>query len=70
MKKLITGVKPTGESLHIGNLLGAVLPMKEALAGNDAAIFIADLHALTTVHQKEEMERQTLEIAIEYFAIF
>ena len=70
MKKLITGVKPTGESLHIGNLLGAVLPMKEDIAGNDAAIIIDDLHALHTAHQKEEMERQTLEIAIEYFAIF
>jgi tryptophanyl-tRNA synthetase len=25
-KKIITGVKPTGSSMHLGNLMGAVLP--------------------------------------------
>lgn len=31
MKKIITGVKPTGSSMHLGNLLGAILPLKNTL---------------------------------------
>jgi len=29
MKKILTGVKPTGDQMHLGNLLGAVLPFKK-----------------------------------------
>lgn len=70
MKKIITGVKPTGESMHLGNLVGAVLPFQRAAKGNNASIFIADLHALTSVKNGETLKNQTLELAIEYFAIF
>lgn len=70
MKKIITGVKPTGSSMHLGNLLGAVLPFQNIAAGNDAAIFIADLHALTSVKNGETMRTQSLELAIEYLSIF
>jgi tryptophanyl-tRNA synthetase len=48
-KKIITGVKPTGSSMHLGNLMGAVLPFRKHAESTDAAIFIADLHALTSV---------------------
>ena len=70
MKKLITGVKPTGASLHLGNLLGAVLPFGELAQGNDSAIFIADLHALTSVKDGDLLCRQSHELAVEYFAIY
>ncbi|MBX9809003.1 tryptophan--tRNA ligase, partial [Candidatus Gracilibacteria bacterium] len=69
-KKIITGIKSTGSSLHLGNLMGAVLPFAKSAKGNDAAIFIADLHSLTSVKDGEILRQQTLEIAIEYFAIF
>lgn len=70
MKKIITGVKPTGASMHLGNLMGAVLPFKDIAANHDSAIFIADLHALTSVRDGQLMRSQSLELAIEYFAIF
>lgn len=70
MKKIITGIKSTGSSLHLGNLMGAVLPFAEVAKGNDAAIFIADLHSLTSVKDGHTLREQTLEIAIEYFAIY
>lgn len=70
MKKIITGIKSTGSSLHLGNLMWAVLPFAEAAKGNDAAIFIADLHSLTSVKDGKTLREQTLEIAIEYFAIY
>ncbi len=69
-KKIITGIKSTGSSLHLGNLMGAVLPFAEVAKGNDAAIFIADLHSLTSVKDGKTLREQTLEIAIEYFAIY
>jgi tryptophanyl-tRNA synthetase len=69
-KKIITGIKSTGSSLHLGNLMWAVLPFAETAQGNDAAIFIADLHSLTSVKDGKTLREQTLEIAIEYFAIY
>ncbi len=70
MKKIITGIKSTGSSLHLGNLMGAVLPFARLAKGNDSAIFIADLHSLTSVKDGNILRAQTLEIAIEYFSIF
>ncbi len=50
--------------------MGAVLPFARVAEGNDAAIFIADLHSLTSVKDGETLRHQTLEIATEYFAIY
>ena len=69
-KKIITGVKPTGASMHLGNLMGAVLPFKKIAKNHDSALFIADLHALTSVKDGQMMRNQSLELAIEYFSIF
>ena len=70
MKKIITGVKPTGESMHLGNLMGAVLPFRDLAHGHDASIFIADLHALTSVKDGDKLRAQSFELAVEYMAIF
>lgn len=70
MQKIITGVKPTGTSMHLGNLMWAVLPFGQVAEGNDAAIFIADLHALTSVKDGKTLQDQTFELAVEYFSIF
>ena len=57
MKRLLTGLKPTGE-LTLGNYIGAILQMKELQEKYESFIFIADMHA-TTIHQdpKELHER-------------
>lgn len=68
-KKIITGIKSTGSSLHLGNLMGAVLPIQKISKGNDTSLFIADLHSLTSVKDGETLRHQTFEIAVEYFAI-
>ena len=70
MKKIITWVKPTGSSMHLGNLMGAVLPFAKIAKGNDAAIFIADLHALTSVKDGQTLRDQSIELAIEYLSIY
>jgi tryptophanyl-tRNA synthetase len=69
-KSIITGVKPTGVMPHIGNLLGAILPFAELAKTNQASIFIADLHALTTIHDAERLRENTRQLALTYFSIF
>lgn len=69
MKKIITGIKSTGSSLHLGNLMGAVLPLQRTAVWNDTSLFIADLHSLTSVKDGKTLAEQTFEIALEYFAI-
>ena len=56
--------------MTLGNLLGAVLPFKRIAERNDGAIFIADLHALTSVKSAEDLKRNTHEMILTYFAIF
>ena len=56
--------------MHLGNLMGAVLPFANVAKGNDAAIFIADLHALTSVKDGKTLSDQSFELAVEYFSIF
>jgi len=65
----LTGIKPTGAP-HIGNYLGAVLPGL-ALARRDdtqAFYFIADYHALTGTHDREQMLHDTYEVAAMWLA--
>lgn len=65
----LTGIKPTGTP-HIGNLLGAIRPGLEL--ANDpnttALYFIADYHALTTVHDGDLLRRMTYDIAATWLA--
>ncbi len=69
MKRILTGIKPTG-SPHIGNYLGAVRPALDRVARDDhqGLYFIADYHALTTVHDAAEMAKLTHEVAATWLA--
>jgi tryptophanyl-tRNA synthetase len=71
-QRVLTGIKPTGTP-HIGNLLGAIRPALDlANQGLEAMYFIADYHALTTVHppehKPEEMRQLTYEVAATWLA--
>jgi tryptophanyl-tRNA synthetase len=71
--RVLTGIKPTG-SPHIGNLLGAIRPaLALADEGWEAMYFIADHHALTTLHPPEhtaaEMRQLTYEVAATWLAM-
>jgi tryptophanyl-tRNA synthetase len=70
--RVLTGIKPTGTP-HVGNLLGAIRPALDlANQGLEAMYFIADYHALTTVHppdhKPEEMRQLTYEVAATWLA--
>lgn len=47
MVDAVTGIQPTG-IFHIGNYLGMLEPAVNLSLGNEIAVFMADLHALTT----------------------
>ncbi|MCP4523629.1 MAG: tryptophan--tRNA ligase [Candidatus Gracilibacteria bacterium] len=69
MKKVITGIKPTGNGMHIGNYLGAFKPFLEIAQGKDAYIFIADYHSLTSVHDGSVLKENRTRLIAEYFAL-
>lgn len=67
-KILLSGVKSTGK-LHIGNYFGAIRQFVELQEKYKSYVFIADLHALTTVQNAGEMSQNILDIAIDYLAL-
>jgi tryptophanyl-tRNA synthetase len=66
---LLSGIKPTGD-LHIGNYFGAIKPAVDLLqTGNyESYLFVADYHALNTVHNADEIRQHSVEIAAAYIA--
>jgi tryptophanyl-tRNA synthetase len=68
MKRILSGVQPSGKP-HIGNYLGAIRQHIEMQKDYECYLFIADLHALTTVRNAELMRKQTYELAVTYLAL-
>ena len=70
MSRILTGVQSTNIP-HLGNILGAMLPAIEMSqqTGNEALLFIADLHSLTTVKDAEFRRNSTLATAAVWIAL-
>jgi tryptophanyl-tRNA synthetase len=66
-QRALTGIKPTGEP-HLGNWLGAIRPALELARDYETFYFIADYHALTSVHAGEDLRRYVRSIAATYLA--
>lgn len=67
-KIILTGIKPTGMP-HIGNYLGALKPLIASAQENKTFVFIADLHALNSVHDAAIVRQHTYEIAALFVAL-
>ncbi len=67
-KRVLSGVKPSAEMMHLGNYFGAVRQFVELQKTEENFIFIADYHALTTVHDAAQLRSNSHEIALEYLA--
>ncbi len=68
MKKvLLSGIQPSG-AMHIGNYFGAIKQFVDLQSEYDSYVFIADLHALTTVQDKNKLSEYTLNVAMDYLA--
>ena len=69
MKRILSGIQPTAESLHLGNYLGAVKQWVELQEANDAFYCIVDLHALTVETEPASLRRRTLAAAAQLIAL-
>lgn len=79
--RVLSGIQPSGQ-LHLGNYFGSIRPnleyMKKARAVPrsgakaptivESFFFIADLHALTTVRDPEELREMRLATVLDYLA--
>ncbi|MBU1089306.1 tryptophan--tRNA ligase [Patescibacteria group bacterium] len=67
--RILSGIQPSG-SLHLGNYFGAIeqfLNFQEK--GAELFIFVADLHALTTTRNAEELRKNSFEVAAAFIAL-
>lgn len=68
MKRALTGIKPTG-TIHVGNYLGAMRPALELVETYESSLyFIADYHALTTVHERGQLHTMIYDVAAAWLA--
>lgn len=66
--RVLSGIQPSG-ALHLGNYFGSMRPNVEMMGkGKESVYFIADLHALTTVQDKQELQKQRRDIMLDYLA--
>jgi tryptophanyl-tRNA synthetase len=67
--RIVSGIRATGR-LHLGNYLGALKQFVDLQNGDkhDCFFFIADLHAITTPFEPQELSQNTLHVAAEYLA--
>jgi tryptophanyl-tRNA synthetase len=67
VKRSLTGIKPTG-TIHLGNYLGAMRPALALAESYETLYFIADYHALTTVHDRATLHETVYDIAAAWLA--
>jgi tryptophanyl-tRNA synthetase len=66
--RYLSGIQPSG-TLHLGNYFGARRRHVERQAANECYYFIADYHALTTVHEPDVLRQNILGVALDYLAV-
>jgi tryptophanyl-tRNA synthetase len=67
-KRILSGVQPSGK-LHLGNYFGAIKQHLELQHEAETFYFIADYHALTTVHDRETLADNVTDVALAYLAL-
>ena len=65
--RILSGIQPSG-TLHLGNYFGMMKPAIELQEKGEAYYFIADFHALTTVHNGSALRANVRELAIDFLA--
>ena len=67
MKKLLTGLQPTGV-ITLGNYIGAIKQMVANQDKYDSYIFVADLHSLTVPNDENNIKENTKSLLALYLA--
>ena len=67
--RVLAGIKPTSDSLHLGNYFGALRQFVELQdAHSETMYFIADYHSMTTMRDGKQRRRNTFDVALDYLA--
>ena len=69
MSRILTGIQSTGTP-HLGNILGAIMPAIDLAnkSKNQSFLFIADMHSLTQIKDKEVLRSNTYATAAAWLA--
>ena len=68
LPRILSGMQPTSDSLHLGNYLGALVNWVTLQDDFDAFYFVADLHALTVPTDPEVLRHRTRVTAAQFLA--
>src|SRR5579872_1949615 len=66
--RVLSGIQPTGR-VHWGNYFGAVRQYIALQHNEQAFYFIADLHALTTIRDPDQLRQLSIDAAIDLVAL-
>ncbi|MEX5294542.1 tryptophan--tRNA ligase [Kocuria sp. CPCC 205268] len=66
--RVVSGVQPSADSLHLGNYVGAVRNWVDLQDDNECVFFVADLHAVTAEQDPATLAQRTRVTAAQYIA--
>lgn len=66
--RVLSGIQPTGRP-HWGNYFGAIRQYIQLQSADQAYYFIANLHALTTIRNRQQLADYTFEAAVDLLAL-
>jgi len=66
--RVLSGMQPSADSLHLGNYLGALVNWVKTQDDHDSFFFIPDMHAITVAQDPEDLRNRTRVTAAQYIA--
>jgi tryptophanyl-tRNA synthetase len=66
--RVVSGVQPSADSLHLGNYVGAVRNWVDMQDDNECVFFVADLHAITAEQDPARLAERTRITVAQYIA--
>lgn len=67
MKRMLSGIKPTGR-LTLGNYIGAIRNFVAYQDDYEMYVFIANMHAITVPQERAELKKNTKDLIALYLA--
>jgi tryptophanyl-tRNA synthetase len=68
LPRVLSGMQPTSDSLHLGNYLGALVQWVALQTSHDAFYCVVDLHAITVDVEPARLRERTRRTAAQYLA--
>lgn len=65
---VVSGIQPSG-TLHLGNYFGAIRQHIALHVEYESYFFVVNYHALTSLKDRELLEKYTLDVALDYLAL-